>query len=196
MTGTDIGLHVADVYAGVIYDLAEQAAITEEAKSEMELLADLIAREKDFLYIMASPQFSGDYKQSLLQKMFEGKINELTFNFLLTVGRHNRMVFLPQIIAKFVDLWDAHHGLSAVELTVHENLAENELKDASAAIASAMGKKVLLKLNVKPAIMGGAVIRFGDSVIDNSIKARLHRAVRTIIDRCKETGIKDEVQYQ
>jgi len=196
MTGTDIGLHIADVYATAIYELAEQSGTAEELKSEMELLAALIAGETDFLHIMSSPRFTDDYKQSLIRKMFEGKLNELTLNFLLTVDKHNRMIFLPQIIDKFGDIWDAHHGISIVELTLHEDLSVDELRDASAAITKAMGKKVVLKSSVKSAIMGGAVIRFGDSVIDNSIKARLHRAVRTIIDRCKELRIKNEVQYQ
>ena len=130
MTALDTALHVADVYADVIYDLAGELSAAEEVKGEIELLAMLIAQERDFLYIMSSPQFSADYKQSLLQMMFEGKISDLTFNFLLTVGRHNRMVYLPQIIARFGEIWDAHHGLSIVELTVSENLSANELNNA------------------------------------------------------------------
>jgi F-type H+-transporting ATPase subunit delta len=196
MTGTDVGLHVADVYSKAIYELAEQFDIVEEVKSELELLAEIIAQEKDFLRIMSSPQFSADYKKMLLHSVFEGKIDDLTLNFMLTVNEHNRMIFLPQIIARFAELWDAHHGISIVELTLNESFSENELQNTTVAISNAMGQKVQLKLNVKPAIMGGAVIRYGTSVIDNSIKARLHRAVRTIIDMCKQTRIEDEIQYQ
>ncbi len=196
MTGTDIGLHVADIYARAIYELAEQFEVVEELKGEMELLGTLIAQEREFLHIMSSPQFSADYKQSLLNKMFAGKINELTLNFLLAVDRHNRMMYLPQMIARFGEIWDAHHGISIVELTFHENLSQGELANVAESVSNAMGKQVQIRLNVKPAIMGGAVIRYGASVIDNSIKGRLHRAVRTIMDRCKQIRIKDEVQYQ
>jgi F-type H+-transporting ATPase subunit delta len=196
MTGTDVGLHVADVYSKAIYELAEQFDIVEEVKNELELLAEIIAQEKDFLRIMSSPQFTTEYKQKLLHSVFEGKIDDLTLNFLLTVNEHNRMIFLPLIIAKFAELWDAHHGISIVELTLNESFSENELQNTTVAISNAMRKKVQLKLNVKPAIMGGAVIRYGASVIDNSIKGRLHRAVRTIIDSCKQTRIEDEIRYQ
>ena len=196
MTGTDIGLHVADLYARTIYELAGQFEAVEELKGEMKLLETLIAEEREFLHIMSSPQFSAEYKQSLLNKMFAGKINELTLNFLLEVDRHNRMMYLPQIIERFGEIWDAYHGIRIVELTLHENITPDELANVTQAISKAMGKEVQLKLNVKPAIMGGAVIRYGESVIDNSIKNRLYRAVHTIMDNCKQIRIKDEVQYQ
>jgi F-type H+-transporting ATPase subunit delta len=195
MTRTDVGLHVADVYAKALYELSEQSKIVEEVKSEMELLEAIIAQDSGFLNIMVSPQFSSDYKQSLMHKIFAG-LNELTFNFLLTVDKHNRMMFLSQIINCFDGIWEAHHGFSVVELTLTENLNEDELRNASEAIANAMRKKVILKLNVKPSIVGGAVIKYGDSMIDNSVKGRLHRAVRSIMDKCKELGIRNEVQYQ
>lgn len=196
MTGTDIGIHVGDLYSRALYDLAEEFGIVEEVKDEMTMLETLIEQEREFLHIMSSPQFTAEYKQSLLSKMFSGKISDLAFNFLLEVDRHNRTMYLSQMISSFGEIWDAHHGISIVELTFHENLDPNELANVTQAISNAMGKQVQLKLNVKPAIMGGAVIRYGESVIDNSIKARLYRAVHTIMDSCKQIRIKDEVQYQ
>ena len=196
MTGTDIGLHVGDLYSRALYDLAEEFGIVEEVKDEMEMLETLIGQEREFLHIMSSPQFSAEYKQSLLNKIFAGKISDLTLNFLLTIDGHNRMMYLSQMITSFGELWDAHHGISIVELTLHENINPAELAGITQAISSAMGKQVQIRLNVKPAIMGGAVIRYGESVIDNSIKARLCRAVHTIMDSCKQIRIKDEVQYQ
>ena len=196
MTGTDIGLHVGDLYSKALYDLAAEFGIVEEVKDELTMLETLIGQEKEFLHIMASPQFTAEYKQSLLNKMFAGKVSDLTLNFLLTVDGHNRTMYLPQMITSFGELWDAHHGISIVELTLHENINPDELAGVTQAISNAMGKQVQLKLKVKPAIMGGAVIRYGESVIDNSIKSRLHRAVHTVMDSCKQIRIKDEVQYQ
>ena len=196
MTGTDIGLHIGDLYSKALYDLAEEFGIVEDVKEEMTMLETLIGQEREFLTIMSSPQFSADYRQSLLNKLFAGKISDLAFNFLLAVDRHNRTMYLSQIINSYGEIWDARHGISIVELTFHENLDPNELANVTQAISNAMGRQVQLKLKVKPAIMGGAVIRYGESVIDNSIKARLNRAVHAIMDSCKQVRIKDEVQYQ
>jgi F-type H+-transporting ATPase subunit delta len=196
MTGTDIGLHIGDLYSRALYDLAQDFGIVEDVKDEMTMLATLIGQEREFLHIMSSPQFATEYKQLLLNRMFGGKVSDLTLNFLLEVDRHNRMMYLRQMIDGFNEIWDAHHGIKIVELTLHENLDSAELADVTQAIANAMGKQVQLRLSVKPDIMGGAVIRYGESVIDNSIKSRLYRAVHTIMDNCKQIRIKDEVQYQ
>ncbi len=195
MTGTDIGLHVGNLYSKVLYDLAEEFGIVEEVKEEMVMLDELIGQERGFLHIMSSPQFTTDFTQSLLNRMFAGKVSDLTLNFLLEVDRHKRMMYLLQMIDGFNEIWDAHHGIKIVELTLHENLNQAEFVNVTQAIANAMGKQVQLKLNIKPAIMGGAIIRYGESVIDNSVKNRLYRAVRTVMDNCKQIRIKDEVQY-
>ncbi len=196
MTGTDIGLHIGDVYSRVLYDLAESFGSVQEIKEEIAAIETLIGQEREFLHLMASPQFSAEEKQSLLNKLFAGKASELMLNFLIEVEKHNRMMYLPQMIDMFGELWDAHHGISIVELTFHENLNPDELANVTQSIEAAMGKQVQLRFNVKPDIMGGAVIRYGESVIDNSIRSRLYRAVRVVMDSCRQIRIKDEVQYQ
>ena len=188
MSRTDAGLRVADVYAQALYELAAQDKAVEGVKDELEMLDTVIAQETGFLNIMASPQFASDYKYNLLRSMFAGRLSDLTLNFLLTANKHNRMMFLPHILARFVEIWDAHHGISAVELTVCENLSEEELRSVSQAITNAMKKQVKIKLNVSPSIMGGAIIRYGDRIIDNSVKTRLHLAVNTIMARCQGQG--------
>jgi F-type H+-transporting ATPase subunit delta len=196
MSGTDIAIHVGDLYSRVLYDLAAGMSIVGEIRDEMAMIGTLVEQEPEFQHVMSSPQFSAEYKLSLINKMFAGKVNDLTLNFLLEVCNHNRMIYLSQIAAQFAELWNAYNGISIVELTFHENLNQNELANVTQAITVAMGRQVQLKLHVKPAIMGGAVIRYGESVIDNSIRNRLYRAVRTVMDSCKQIRIKDEVQYQ
>jgi F-type H+-transporting ATPase subunit delta len=196
MTGTDIGLHIGDLYSRVLYDLAEEFGIVGDIKDEMTMLAELVEQNREFLHMMSSPQFTDETKQSLINKMFAGKVSDLTLNFLLEVEKHNRMMYLSQITDGFAEIWNAHNGISIVELTLHENISPEELANVTQAVSNAMGRQVRLKLKIRPAIMGGAILRYGESVIDNSIKSRLYRAVRTVMDGCKQIRIKDEVQYQ
>ncbi len=196
MSSSDIAIHIGDLYADTLYELAEENSILEQVCQEMQMLETLIEQNHEFLDIMSSPQFSAEYKKSLVQKMFSGKVSDLMLHFLLEVHHRNRMIFFPQIIANFNETWDAHHGISFVELTLHQNPGSDELTKIVSSISQAMGKQVELKLNIRPAIMGGAVIRYGESVIDNSIRSRLFNAVRTVMENCKQIRIKDEIQYQ
>ena len=56
MTGTDIGLHIGDLYSKALYDLAEEFGIVEDVKEEMTMLETLIEQEREFLtyYVVAA----------------------------------------------------------------------------------------------------------------------------------------------
>jgi F-type H+-transporting ATPase subunit delta len=129
----------------------------------------------------------------MVQKIFSGKLNDLTIDFLRAVIRHNRMVFLPQIVNRYNELWEAHHGYKIVQVTVSDAMSSQETERLSADMAQAMKNKVKLQIGVNPSIMGGIIIRYGDRVIDNSIRGRLRRAIGAIMSRPKRRGKADEV---
>ncbi|MCX5636771.1 MAG: ATP synthase F1 subunit delta [Planctomycetota bacterium] len=185
MNVIDAAFHLAEIYARALFELAERSKMVNAIKDELNLVQDISVQEKDFRVLMASPYFSADYKEQMVQKMFSGKLSDLTIDFLRVVIQHDRMVFLPQIIDRFGELWEAHHGYRIVQVTVSEAMNSQENEVLSANIASAMNNKVKLQVGVNPSIMGGIIIRYGDRVIDNSIRSRLRRAVNTIMSRQK-----------
>jgi F-type H+-transporting ATPase subunit delta len=95
------------------------------------------------------------------------------------------MMFLSQILDRFKELWDALHGRAVVKVTVSEPIDENELHKITEEIAATMRRPADVQMCVNPEIIGGAVINYGDRIIDNSIKGRLHRAVAAVTGRAK-----------
>lgn len=181
----DAAVHLADIYARALFELAERSKMVNAIKDDLDIVQDISVQEKEFRTLMASPYFSADYKEQIVQKIFSGKLCDLTIDFLRVVIRHNRMMFLPQIIDRFGQLWEAHHGYQIVQVTVSQAMDSRETERISADIAHAMNNKVKLQVGVNPSIMGGIIIRYGDRVIDNSIRSRLRRAVNTIMSRQK-----------
>jgi F-type H+-transporting ATPase subunit delta len=192
MNVIDAAVHLAEIYARALFELAERSKMVNAIKDDLDIVQDICIKEKDFGVLMVSPYFSPDCKEQILQKIFSGKLNDLTIDFLRVVIRHDRMVFLPQIINRFNEIWEAHHGYKIVQVTVSQAMNSQETEMLSADMARAMNNKVKLQIGVNPSIMGGVIIRFGDRVIDNSIRGRLRRAVNTIMSRQKAGKI-DEV---
>ena len=193
MNVIDAAFHLAEIYARALFELAERSKMVNAVKDDLDVMQDISVREKDFRVLMASPYFSPDYKEQVVQKIFSGKMSDLTIDFLRVVIRHDRMVFLPQIIDRFGELWEAHHGYKIVQITVSQALNSQETERISADIAHAMNNKVKLQMGINPSIIGGIIIRFGDRVIDNSIRSRLRRAVNIIMSRQKKREKIDEV---
>jgi ATP synthase F1 delta subunit len=173
-------VRLAEIYASTLFDLGRELEMADTVKYNLDALADVIAGEKDFWTLLGSPYFSQEYKEQLLRKILSGRIADLTMDFLMVVIRHDRLMVLPHIISKYNELWDHSNGYCSVKVTVSHAMTDDEVKAMSDDIAIAINRKVRLAMAVEPAVIGGASIRYGDMVIDNTVRNRLQTAVKTI----------------
>jgi F-type H+-transporting ATPase subunit delta len=179
-------VRLGQIYAQAIYELAEQTQSIDVLKNDFDILANLAAGSEDFGKLMSSPSFHEGQKKNLVSEVFSGKLNELTMNLLMVVIEHNRMRFLPQIIAKYTELWEAFHGLHRVKVVVARAIDSAEIERITSSIAEAIKGQTKLEVVVNPSILGGIIIRHGNKVIDNSIRNRLQLTVKEVT---KQRGI-------
>ncbi len=183
MMSTDIRL--GENYANTLFELARENQVIDAVKEDLETIAGIIKQESDLVRFLTSPYFSRESKEQLVTKMLSARIAELTMNFLMVLIRHNRVVLLPRIIPRYGQLWDLAHRCYPVKVTVSHPLEPGQAEELAAAIGAAISGQVRLELAVNPDILGGAVIRCGDRVIDNSVHNRLRTAVKTILNQVK-----------
>jgi F-type H+-transporting ATPase subunit delta len=187
-------LRLGDIYAQAIFETAQEQQLLGEVKSDLDSLAAVFKQVAELRELLWSPYFTRQYKAVLLEKMFAGKFSQLTTNFLLVIARHNRLKFLLEIISSFDWLWDQHHGLVPVTITVSQKLDIPRIQKLSDEIKSALQRKIRITDSiVDPSIIGGIIIHYGDKVIDNTIKARLINAIKTVTSRQKWETKFDEI---
>lgn len=189
MNINDKAVQIGQIYAQAIFELAEQPRLIDVLKGDLDLLADITAQIKEFAAMMVSPSFREEHKKQLILDVFSGKLNELTMNFLLVAVEHNRMGFLPNIIAKYNELWEAYHGTHRVKVVVSRPIDRQEIEKLTERIAAAINGRVRLEVVVNPSIIGGAIIRYGDKLIDNSIRNRLQLVVKEVTKRRGFNGV-------
>jgi F-type H+-transporting ATPase subunit delta len=180
---------LGEIYAQALFELAEQSQIIDAVKDELDFLTDVHTQSKDFVVVMASPYFVDEFKKDLLNKLFAGRLNDLTLNFLMVTAGHNRTMFLSQIIESYMELWEAHHGYIYVKTTVSKQMDSNEIQKLKDDISARLNSKTRLEVFVNPSIIGGCVIRYDSMVIDNTIKNRLQLAAKAITNRGKVNEI-------
>ena len=193
MNGFETGIRLGGIYAQALFELAERSKMLDAVKDDLDVVQNVSVEVRDFGALMASPYFSTEYKGQIIQKMFGGKLSDLTMNFLMVAVRHNRMMFLAQIIDKFNELREIGQGYRIVEVTVTEPMSKEEAKRFSTDISGALKSRVKLQVSVNPSIMGGIIIRYDGKVIDNSIRGRLRQAVGTIMSSQRRQEKVDEV---
>jgi F-type H+-transporting ATPase subunit delta len=96
-------------------------------------------------------------------------------NFLQMLADNRRLGFLPEIARLFGQLKDEAEGLVDVQVTSATQIGAGEQQQITAALEKRFGRKVRVHTDVDAALIGGAVVRAGDLVIDGSIKSRLER---------------------
>jgi F-type H+-transporting ATPase subunit delta len=186
MNINDKAIRVGQTYAQAVFELAGQSNLIDVIKNNFDLLANLIKQNKEFEMLMVSPSFHEEQKKRIVNETFSGKLNELATNLLMVIIEHDRMKFLPQIIAKYTELWEGYHGLHRVKVTVSKEIDKAEVERIAASIADAIEGEVKLEVAVNPAILGGIIIRHGSRVIDNSIRNKL---LLTIKEATKRRGL-------
>ena len=178
-------IRLREIYAQSLFELADRQQGVDTVSSDLNILVGIIGQEKDFIKLLDSPYFSTDYKEQLMRRLLSGVAANLTLDFLMVVIKHGRARLLSDIIGRYGELWDAYHGYYHVKVTVPRALEDGQVKELSDGIAAAINSNVKLEFAVEPEIIGGAIIRCGDKVIDNSIRNRIDVAVKTVMSRIK-----------
>jgi F-type H+-transporting ATPase subunit delta len=97
----------------------------------------------------------------------------LFVRYLQALVSHRRQMLLPQIAREFHDLVDQVEGRLRASVTVVQEPADRERRSIAKELSRAYGKEVVPHFIVNPAILGGVVIRVGDTVLDGSVRRRL-----------------------
>ena len=102
-------------------------------------------------------------------------------NFVQTLAEARRLDCLPQIAALFDAYKDDAEGIADVTVTSAAPLDARQQESLSAALARRLKREVRLHCTTDPELLGGAVLRSGDLVIDGSVRGRLERIANELV---------------
>jgi len=164
---------IAGRYAQALYEIAAQEKKVDDLEQELLAVEQLLKQYPDWRKILLHPQITPVEKKELLKKLFEGRLSEITGNFLALLIDHRRESFLGDIVAEFVAAANAGRNIVTAQVTSAVELDDKEKSKIIAVLNRLAGKKAQVAFAVDPHLVGGAVVRMGDKVIDGSVRARL-----------------------
>lgn len=166
---------VAYRYARSLMELASEKGQLAGVNEDMHLVAEACASSDDLRLLLKSPVMKGDTKDKVLDRVFAGKIGEVTSRFMGILVRKGREGLLPEVAAAFTQLYREDQGILMAEVTSAVPLsaeARQQVRDMAA--KKHPGKSIELSEKVDPNLIGGIVIRIGDEQFDGSVSRRLH----------------------
>jgi F-type H+-transporting ATPase subunit delta len=168
--------HLGLVYAKALLGAAEAAGQTDAVLDEFESLqGDVLKKLPALRLTLTSPRVSTEEKVALLDKAFQGKMSGVLLNFLKVVANHGRLDCLADIAKSYRTLVNQNAGNLEVTVRAAYPLS-NPLKDRIAArLGEVLKKRVTLNVEVDPDLLGGLVVRIGDTLYDGSLAAQLQK---------------------
>jgi F-type H+-transporting ATPase subunit delta len=170
---------IAEVYSRALFEVAKEQGKLDEVREQLGQFADAVAEQRDLQVFFFSPYFSAEEKKEGLSKTVEGA-DEIVMNTLQLLIDKHRMPALFRIRRQLDKLWEEENRLLPVQLTSAIKLDEGTVKQVRDAIAEQTDRRIDLKTHVDPDILGGIVLRVGNSILDASIRTRLEQLRRQV----------------
>jgi ATP synthase F1 delta subunit len=165
---------IAQVYARSLFQVARERDQLDEIHEELGEFADAVAEERPLQLFFFSPQFSSEEKKDGLHRALDGADDTLV-NFLELLLEKHRMPAIFRIRRAFDAMWAEENRLLPVLVTSAIELDEQIVGKIGEEIGEQTGRRVELTSRVDPDILGGIVLRVGNSILDASIRNRLEQ---------------------
>jgi F-type H+-transporting ATPase subunit delta len=175
---------VATIYARALLDAAEANGQTETVLSELDsFVTDVFVAAPKLETVLGSALVSPDEKCALLDKALQGKASPLFLNFLKVVARHGRLDVLQPIHQAAHALYDRMRSVVRVQVASASELGDDLKLQLTESVRRMLGGTPVLEAEVRPELVGGMMMRVGDTVYDGSVATRFEKIRQKMIER-------------
>ncbi len=181
----DVGAqHIAAVYAQAFLRAAEDAGRTAALVEELaSLVADVLDRFPELEATLASHRVTHEERVGILDRVFAAVASPLVLDFLKVLSAHDRLNCLRPIQKSVDDQYDAMRGRIPVVVTTAAKLEPALVGRIAERLRGMLGGEPMLECVTDPALIGGLVLRIGDTLYDGSVAMQLDRVREEMINR-------------
>jgi len=176
--------HVGEVYARALLGAAQASKNLDEVVEQLEsLVADVLNKNPKVEFALTNPKMSVEDKSAMIDRVFAGKMSPTLVTFLKILARRQRLGSLRAIQQAASNLRDEIAGRIQVQVTVAQELEPAAKASLTEKLKGIFKKDVRLNTKVDPSILGGLIVRVGDTVLDGSIDGQLAALRKTVGQR-------------
>jgi F-type H+-transporting ATPase subunit delta len=174
---------VGVLYAKALFAAAGKAGALDEVAADFEAVMQIVDRHPQWIEFARSGMVSSADRAEVYRKAFEGKASKVFVNFLRTLAAHGRQQMLRAIYRAFREMNDERTGQVRIEVTTPKQLDDGLSKRLAEVMRKVLGRKPIFEAKVDSNLIGGVMLRVGDTVYDGSVATQLEKIRTQMIDR-------------
>jgi len=161
-------------YATALADIALEQGAAEPVKKQLSEFGAAFAESAELRNVLGSPAIEHATKHAVIEKLTARMgASRIVRNFLFIVTDNQRTHLLPEMMESFEAVIRQRLGMAEAQVTSASELTPTQKATLQQALERLTGKKIQAKYALDPGLLGGAVVRIGDTVYDGSVKSRL-----------------------
>lgn len=164
---------IAKNYAEALLELARRADDPAGWGKLIRDVANGMQQDVTVRHFLESPKISEAQKNEVFFQALGDRVPRHFLRFLQTLVRKRRQMLIPEMSIEYDKLLDIHEGRVHANVTVARETSAADAESIAEQLSRVVGKTVVPHLTVNPAILGGVVVKIGDTVMDGSVRRRL-----------------------
>lgn len=172
-------ISLARPYAKAIFELARDSGDYSLWSDQLAFLAT-VAADPAMKEIIQNPEVTEQQLTDLILDVGKDQLNEQTQNLVKLLVHNDRLAAAEDINQQFLVLRDQAEQVIEAQLITASEVDDAQKQSIETALSGRLGKRIKLETSVDESLIGGAVVRAGDWVVDGSVKAQLQDLVGAI----------------
>ena len=174
---------LARVYANAFLDAVGHGNAGGALEEFASFVDDVLGKFPDFNAVLLSGVVSRDKKIRLIDRVVGSQGTPLFVNFLRVLANHDRLDLLPHILNETTIEHERRSNRRRVQVATARPLSEKALASISGRIRESMGFEPILETRLDRSLLGGVIIRIGDTVYDSSLRTRMKQLNERLHER-------------
>ncbi len=168
------GTKVATRFAKSLLELAIEQKSEDKVLKDMEAVSSICKESKDFNVLLKNPIINASKKIAVTDKIFSGKVEKISDNFINLIIKHNREQYLHEIADSYIAQYKEYKGIIDVEVVSAIKLDKKTLDSVMEKVKAKYSGTFDIKETINKEVIGGFILRVGHEQIDMTISRKIN----------------------
>ena len=170
-------------YSQALFELANENNSTNDIENQVFSILELIKNSKDMKEFIKDPTNKLDDQLKIMNAISDQfKFNKLLKKFLGFVASKRKFFYIEKILNDFLFICSNARGEIQAELSASKNLNDSEINKIKDELSVTFGSNIKLNHKYDPSLIGGLIIKVGSTMIDTSLKSKLQKIEKKMIE--------------